>query len=107
MIDLGDGGVGRVVDEMRLGRQRGDAIAVRFEGLLSIRASGMEQQLSVEDFSRPGDLKLDEIGQTRAALNTAQNRLQTQLEDAQTQASQSRETLLFEYEPYDPAVPLQ
>jgi DNA repair exonuclease SbcCD ATPase subunit len=35
-------------------------------------------------------LKLDEIGQTRAALNTAQNRLQTQHKSAQTQASQTR-----------------
>ncbi|WP_375776714.1 AAA family ATPase [Bradyrhizobium sp. ma5] len=39
-------------------------------------------------------LKLDEIGQTRAALNTAQNRLQTQHKTAQAQASQSRDTLL-------------
>src|ERR1700732_1406954 len=39
-------------------------------------------------------LKLDEIGQTRAALNTAQNRLQTQHKNAQGPASKSRDTLL-------------
>lgn len=39
-------------------------------------------------------LKLDEIGQTRAALNTAHNRLQTHLKNAQGYVSQSRDTLL-------------
>jgi recombinational DNA repair ATPase RecF len=39
-------------------------------------------------------LKLDEIGQTRSALNTAQNRLQTQHKTAQTQVTQSRDTLM-------------
>jgi recombinational DNA repair ATPase RecF len=38
-------------------------------------------------------LKLDDIGQTRAALGTAQNRLQTQYNNAQTQVRQGRETL--------------
>ena len=39
-------------------------------------------------------LKLDEIGQTRSALQTAQNRLQTLHKSAQAQVTQSRETLL-------------
>jgi hypothetical protein len=39
-------------------------------------------------------LKLDEIGQTRSALQTAQNRLQNQHKIAQAQVAQSRETLL-------------
>jgi AAA domain len=38
-------------------------------------------------------LKLDAIGQTRSALNTAQNRLQTQYENAQAQVQTSRVTL--------------
>jgi len=39
-------------------------------------------------------LKLDDIGQVRAALNTAQNRLQTAHEMATTQVQSSREALL-------------
>lgn len=38
-------------------------------------------------------LKLEEIGQTRAALNTAQNKLQTAQKNADTQVRTSRETL--------------
>lgn len=38
-------------------------------------------------------LKLEEIGQTRAALNTAQNKLQTGLKAAEAQVRSSRETL--------------
>lgn len=38
-------------------------------------------------------LKLEEIGQTRAALNTAQNKLQTALKTADSQVRSSRETL--------------
>lgn len=38
-------------------------------------------------------LKLDNIGQTRAALGTAQNRLQTQHNNAETKVRQGRETL--------------
>jgi hypothetical protein len=39
-------------------------------------------------------LKLDEIGQTRAALQTAQNRLQIQFKTTQAQVVQDRDTLL-------------
>ena len=39
-------------------------------------------------------LKLDEIGQTRSALNTAQNRLQTSQRAAAAQAQSSRDALL-------------
>jgi DNA repair exonuclease SbcCD ATPase subunit len=38
-------------------------------------------------------LKLEEIGQTRAAFNTAQNKLQTALKNAESQVRTSRETL--------------
>ncbi|RTL51777.1 MAG: chromosome segregation protein SMC [Bradyrhizobiaceae bacterium] len=38
-------------------------------------------------------LKLDDVGQTRSALNTAQNRLQTALKAAEAQANASRDTL--------------
>lgn len=38
-------------------------------------------------------LKLEEIGQTRAALNTAQNKLQTALKAAEAQVRSSKETL--------------
>ena len=39
-------------------------------------------------------LKLEQIGQTRAVLNTAQNKLQTQLKAAETLVATRRETLL-------------
>lgn len=39
-------------------------------------------------------LKLEEIGQTRAALNTAQNRLASELKSASSQVASSRATLL-------------
>jgi hypothetical protein len=64
---------------VRLGRQRCDAIAVRFEGFPAIGSQAMQQQLRVENLPRPGDLQFDEIRSARPGVPESNERVISRL----------------------------